>query len=137
MPRALGPEAAVRKDSASATGDDASIRSMRVPGLHASADRQDVQRPAAQASREPGEIDDYGIDWPAVRAADRSCCCPAAPAVVAVLPPRPGREHRTEILLCMHHFRQARGALSAAGATVYRRTGEPLGASEPAYLSAG
>lgn len=50
--------------------------------------------------------------------AERACCCPARPVVVAVLPPRPGRDHPTDLLLCGHHYRASRDALRAAGATV-------------------
>lgn len=50
--------------------------------------------------------------------AERACCCSAKPAVVAVLPPGPGRNHETDLLLCGHHYRASRDALRAAGATV-------------------
>jgi hypothetical protein len=35
-----------------------------------------------------------------------------------VLPPAPGRPHETELLLCGHHYRVSRQALSVAGARV-------------------
>jgi hypothetical protein len=58
--------------------------------------------------------------------AERACCCPAKPAVVAVLPPAPGRDHETDLLLCGHHYRASRKALEAAGATVLAEEGLPV-----------
>jgi hypothetical protein len=58
--------------------------------------------------------------------AERACCCPARPAVVAVLPPGPGRGHETDLLLCGHHYRESRNALAAAGATVMAEGGQPV-----------
>lgn len=46
--------------------------------------------------------------------------------VVAVMPPVPGREHQTELLLCGHHYRASRSALAAARAVVVDMTGVPL-----------
>jgi hypothetical protein len=63
------------------------------------------------------------VDWRAVRLADRSCCCPSRPAVIAVVPPSPGRPHATELLLCGHHYRLSRRALAAAGAAVLAASG--------------
>jgi hypothetical protein len=50
----------------------------------------------------------------------RSCCCPARPAVLVVMPPVPSRPHETDLLLCEHHFRASRQALAAAGAATRR-----------------
>jgi hypothetical protein len=58
--------------------------------------------------------------------AERACCCPAKPAVVAVLPPGPGRDHATDQLLCGHHYRAARHALDAAGAEILDETGQSV-----------
>jgi hypothetical protein len=58
--------------------------------------------------------------------AERACCCPAKPAVVAVLPPAPGRDHQTDLLLCGHHYRASRDALRTAGATVMAEGGQPV-----------
>jgi hypothetical protein len=66
------------------------------------------------------------INWRAVRSADRSCCCTAKPAYVAVLPPAHDREHATELLLCGHHYRKSRAALAAAGAIVLDQRGVPV-----------
>ena len=59
------------------------------------------------------------IDWRAIRKADRACCCPARPVVVAVMPSAPGRDHPTDLLLCRHHYRVSQPALSAAGAAIF------------------
>ena len=66
------------------------------------------------------------IDWRAARRAGRACCCPAKPAVIAVIPPRPGRGHPTDLLLCGHHYRVSRTGLAAAGATVLDLNGAPV-----------
>jgi hypothetical protein len=62
----------------------------------------------------------------ALWAAERTCCCPAKPAVVAVLPPAPGRDHETDLLLGGNHYRASRDALKAAGATVLAEGGQPV-----------
>jgi hypothetical protein len=59
----------------------------------------------------------------ALRRADHACCCSAKPTVVAVMPPAPGRDHATELLLCGHHHRASREALAAAGATCFGEDG--------------
>ena len=58
------------------------------------------------------------VYWRALRNADRACCCPARPSVVAVMPAAPGRDHPTDLLLCGHHYRVYRRALAAAGAVI-------------------
>jgi hypothetical protein len=73
------------------------------------------------------------IDWRAARRAERACCCIAKPMVIAVLPPRPGRPHDTELLLCGHHYRMSRQALAAAGATLLNLDGEPVTADPWSY----
>jgi hypothetical protein len=50
--------------------------------------------------------------------ADRACCCPAQAMVRVILPPTAARPHETELLLCGHHYRVARHALTAAHAVV-------------------
>ena len=40
------------------------------------------------------------------------------PAMIVVMPPAPGRDHATELLLCGHHYRVSNKALAAAGAVV-------------------
>jgi hypothetical protein len=59
----------------------------------------------------------------ALSTAERACCCSARPVVVAVMPPSPDRDHPTDLLLCAHHYRAARGALAASGATVFDQDG--------------
>jgi hypothetical protein len=49
---------------------------------------------------------------------DRACCCSARAVVQVIMPPSPTRLHRTELLLCGHHYQVSRQALAAAGATV-------------------
>jgi hypothetical protein len=76
-------------------------------------DLADRERPAAVTQV---------VDWGALRTADRACCCPARPVVTAVMPPAPGRDHPTDLLLCAHHYRASRAALDA-GAAVFDGTG--------------
>ncbi len=68
-------------------------------------------------------------DLSAIRQAGRSCCCAAMPLVVAFIPASPGRPHRTDLLLCGHHYRASRHALAAAGATVVDLDGMPVAGS--------
>lgn len=77
------------------------------------------------------------IDWHAIRQADRACCCPAKPVVVAVMPPSAGRPNQTDLLLCGHHYRVSRQALRRAGAFVLDVNGVPLGPPEPPAAKAG
>jgi hypothetical protein len=49
---------------------------------------------------------------------DQACCCSARAMVQVIMPSTPGRPHRTELLLCGHHYRVSRRALAAAGAAV-------------------
>jgi hypothetical protein len=50
--------------------------------------------------------------------ADRACCCAARAMVQVVMPASTTRPHRTELLLCGHHYRASRQALATAGAAV-------------------
>ena len=54
---------------------------------------------------------------------DQACCCVARAVVRVVMPPAPGRPHETELLLCGHHYRASRAALSAAHASVHDLAG--------------
>jgi hypothetical protein len=54
---------------------------------------------------------------PGHTSADQACCCSARAMVQVLMPPAPARPHRTELLLCGHHYRVSRQALAAAGAT--------------------
>jgi hypothetical protein len=40
------------------------------------------------------------IDLSGAISADRACCCPAKPVVVAIIPPGPGRPRPADLLLC-------------------------------------
>ena len=66
------------------------------------------------------------IDWRRALRPGRSCCCPSQPAVIAILPPSPGRPHFTDLLLCGHHYRLSRRTLAATGATVLDPDGTPI-----------
>ncbi len=85
----------------------------------AGSDRQDRQGPAEVS-------DGPAAKWRGLRLASRACCCPAKPVVVAVMPPAPGRDHPTDLLLCGHHYRASCLALLAAGATVYDAAGRTV-----------
>ncbi|HEX9064006.1 MAG TPA: hypothetical protein VF843_02800 [Streptosporangiaceae bacterium] len=74
------------------------------------------------------------VDWDALRSASHACCCPARPAVIALIPPAPGRPHRTDLLLCMHHFRGSRSVLAASAASVLDMQGKLIDPATPAYL---
>ena len=54
-----------------------------------------------------------------------ACCCPARPLVRVVMPATAARPHRTELLLCGHHYRVSRQALAAARAVVTEIPGMP------------
>ena len=87
-----------------------------------------------------------GAAVPAGRAAagDQACCCVARAVVRVIMPPAPGRPHETELLLCGHHYRVSRDALSAAHAQVrdLNTSAEVTGAwfddehDRPAYATA-
>jgi hypothetical protein len=81
---------------------------------------------------EPGTERATGvIDWPAVRLANRSCCCIARPSVVIVLQPTQDRPHPTEVLLCGHHFEHSRTTLLASRALAFSLEGDHLPITVP------
>jgi hypothetical protein len=86
----------------------------------------------AERSRQPrhSQASVHLIDWRAARRADRACCCTARPVVIAVMPPARGRPHQTDLLLCGHHYRTSRLALTAAGAAVVDMHGDQLDLDE-------
>jgi hypothetical protein len=47
-----------------------------------------------------------------------ACCCPAKATVRVTIPPTQARPHETDLLLCGHHYRVSRDALTAAHAVV-------------------
>jgi hypothetical protein len=66
------------------------------------------------------------VNWRAARRASRSCCCPARPVIIAVVPPSTGRVHAVDVLLCAHHYRRSRTALAATGAALLHVSGLPV-----------
>jgi hypothetical protein len=80
----------------------------------------------------PAEPAGYYVFW----TAERACCCLAKPAVAAVLPPVPGRDHATDLLLCGHHYRASRHALDAAGAMIMDEHGLPVTPQDVPLLGA-
>jgi len=74
---------------------------------------------AHRGAGKPGDL----LRCPPLVGADRSCCCLARPVVTVIMPPAPGRPQPVDLLLCGHHFRVSRAALTAAGAAVYDDTG--------------
>jgi len=90
--------------------------------------------PADRDAADLGKLDDLLPGLPHV-VADLACCCPAKPAVTVIMPPAPGRPDAVDLLLCGHHFRISRAALTAAGAAVYDDTGALVagGVSEPGH----
>jgi hypothetical protein len=78
------------------------------------------------------------VDWrTSIRLALRACCCPAKPAVVAIMPPGPGRAAESELFLCRHHYVASERALASAAAAVFDSSGEPLTPRAPALAQAG
>jgi hypothetical protein len=63
---------------------------------------------------------------------EQSCCCTSRPAVRAVLPATPERDHPVDILLCGHHYRRSSARLADAGAWVFDPTGALTLESDPA-----
>jgi hypothetical protein len=55
---------------------------------------------------------------------DRACCCPAQPVVRVIMPPTPERRHSVDLLLCGHHYRVSRQALTAAQARIENLPGK-------------
>ena len=86
--------------------------------------------------RHRNAVDDPGHWAKPLALAGRACCCPARPVVTVVMPPTAARRHPVDLLLCGHHYRVCRAALTAAGATVYDETGALIntggGGHEPA-----
>jgi hypothetical protein len=57
------------------------------------------------------------------RFAERSCCCPARPVVMVLIPPASARRHPADLLMCGHHYLSSRAALAVVGAIVMDETG--------------
>ncbi len=81
--------------------------------------------PSYGQSAPPAHIHDDTIEARQAISPGPACCCPARPVVRVIMPPTATRPHRTELLLCGHHYRVSRQALAAANATVTELPGIP------------
>ena len=81
------------------------------------------QSSADRAEGTAGLVDAAAPNGPAASLTDQACCCVARAVVRVVMPPTADRPHETELLLCGHHYRASRTALSAAHATVHELAG--------------
>jgi hypothetical protein len=93
---------------------------------------RESQAADVQSSQRPDPVP--GIDWQIVRRAGRSCCCSAGPVVIAIMPASPGRQHPTELLLCMHHYRVSHEALAASSAAVVDLSGDLIDLAEQPFV---
>jgi hypothetical protein len=89
--------------------------------------------PAGQARTAPGLLHDDIIEASHPGVIGPACCCPATPVVRVVMPATAARPHRTELLLCGHHYRVSSPALAAVHATVTELRG-PAGNLPEALL---
>jgi len=90
--------------------------------------------PSKGGSVPPASIHDDTIEARQAVTLGPACCCPAKPVVRVIMPPTATRPHRTELLLCGHHYRVSRQGLAAANATVAELpgiSGSPLAALLP------
>ena len=74
--------------------------------------------PAGQGGTAPVLLHDDTIDADSAVALGPACCCPANPVVRVIMPATAARPHRTELLLCGHHYRVSSQALATANATI-------------------
>jgi len=81
------------------------------------------QSSAGRADSTAGRVDAGAPNGPAASLTDQACCCVARAVVRVVMPPTADRPHESELLLCGHHYRASRAALSAAHATVHELAG--------------
>jgi hypothetical protein len=89
--------------------------------------------PAGQRATTAAQLHDDTIDSSRPVILGPACCCPANPVVRVTMPATAARPHRTELLLCGHHYRVSRQALAAANATVTELSG-PEGSPRDALL---
>jgi hypothetical protein len=89
--------------------------------------------PAGQRSTAPGLLHDDTIEAGGPVTLGPACCCPANPVVRVIMPATAARPHRTELLLCGHHYRVSCEALAVANATVTELLG-PAGSPPDALL---
>jgi len=85
-----------------------------------------LSRATTAATERPVTPEPAAVYTASPRYADRACCCLAQPAVMAVMPPGGGRQAETDLLLCGHHYRVSKAALTAAGATILDMRGHRL-----------
>jgi hypothetical protein len=85
-----------------------------------------LSRTTRTASELPDTAEPAVVGTTTPRYGDRACCCAAQPAAVAVMPPATGRPAETELLLCGHHYRASKAALTAASARFLDLAGHPL-----------
>jgi hypothetical protein len=74
--------------------------------------------PAGRSATASALLHDDTIEAGSPVALGPACCCPANPVVRVIMPATAARPHRTELLLCGHHYRVSRQALAAANATI-------------------
>jgi hypothetical protein len=74
--------------------------------------------PAGRVEDAAGLFDAAARPGPATSLSGQACCCVAQAVVRVVMPPTADRPHEIELLLCGHHYRGSRAALTAAHATV-------------------
>jgi hypothetical protein len=74
--------------------------------------------PAGQVESAAGLFDAAAKRGPATSLSGQACCCVAQAVVRVVMPPTADRPHEIELLMCGHHYRVSRAALTAADATV-------------------
>jgi hypothetical protein len=84
-----------------------------------------LNRAASNMDAHPATPAPPAVHEPLSRYAQRACCCPAPPSVIAVIPAN-GRHAPVELLLCGHHYRQSRQALAAIGAELTDLKGQHL-----------
>jgi hypothetical protein len=83
-------------------------------------------RRASPAEADQEAAPETAVYTPVARYSGRACCCPAQPAVMAVLPPSARRRNATDLLLCGHHYRALLPALAEQGATLLDISGHRL-----------
>jgi hypothetical protein len=81
------------------------------------------QSSAGRADGAAGLLGATAPHGPAASLTDQACCCVARAVVRVVMPPTAARPHETELLLCGHHYRASRAALSAAHASACELAG--------------
>jgi hypothetical protein len=89
--------------------------------------------PAGKGSTAPAPLHDDTIEAGSPAMLGPACCCPANPVVRVAMSATAARPHRTELLLCGHHYRVSRQALAAGNATVTELLG-PAGSPPDALL---